>query len=264
MLGVKFKRGVFIFYNMPIKLSLVIPTYNEALNIAGICQKIINVLDRLTLDFEIIIVDDNSPDGTWRVAADISKQDLRIKLVRRMHTRGLASAVVSGWEVSQGEILGVIDADLQHPPEILEGMINQIFNYQGIDIVVASRYVSGARVLDRRFWQIFRSRLAKFLGWFFLPEIFKSIKDPMSGYFILRKEVISGKQLNPMGYKILLEVLVRGNYRKVYELPYIFAARGIGRTKAGWQQYLISLCHLIRLKNREEAGAIFSGINSGL
>ena len=238
------------FQNMLPKLSLVIPTYNEAVNIAKLCLKIINILDRISLDFEIIIVDDNSPDGTWKIVEELAKQDLRIKLVRRMCSKGLASAVVDGWEVSQGGILGVIDADLQHPPEILEKMTSQIFNHQEIDIVIASRYVAGGGILNRSFWQIFRSRIAIFLGIIFVPKIFKSVKDPLSGYFLMRKEVISAKQLRPMGYKILLEVLAMGNYRKVYELPYFFALREGGKTKAGWQQYFISLIYLIKLKIR--------------
>ncbi|MCX5699019.1 MAG: polyprenol monophosphomannose synthase [Candidatus Omnitrophica bacterium] len=233
---------------MPLKFSLVIPTYNEAVNIAKLCRKIINVLDRISLDFEIIIVDDNSPDGTWRIAEDLAKQDLRIKLVRRMRARGLGSAVVSGWEVSQGEILGVMDADLQHPPEILEEMLNQIFNHQEIDIVVASRYAAGGGIENSSFWQILRPQLAIFLGAIFVPKIFKSVKDPMSGYFILRKKVISGIQLRPLGYKILLEVLAMGSYKKVYELPYSFAVREAGRTKSGWKQYFIFLLQLIKLK----------------
>ena len=239
---------------MALKLSLVIPTYNEAANIAKLCQKIINVLDRISFDFEIIIVDDDSPDLTWRVAEGLATQDARIKVIRRMCARGLASAVVSGWKVSQGSILGVIDGDLQHPPEILEGMISQIVDHQEIDIVVASRYVAGGGILNRSFWQIFRSRLAIFLGVIFIPKIFKSVKDPMSGYFILRKKVITVKQLRPVGYKILLEVLAVGSYKKVYELPYIFAVRGGGRTKAGWQQYFISLYHLINLKIKQRMG----------
>ncbi|PIQ86254.1 MAG: hypothetical protein COV73_04850 [Candidatus Omnitrophica bacterium CG11_big_fil_rev_8_21_14_0_20_43_6] len=177
------------------KLSLVIPTYNEALNIAKLCQKIINVLERMALDFEIIIVDDDSPDGTWRIADELAKQDLRIKLIRRMCARGLGSAVVRGWAVSRGEILGVIDADLQHPPEILEEMMSQVINHQEIDIVVASRYVSGGGVLDKRFLQILKSQSAIFLGRIFMPKIFKLVKDPLSGYFILRRKVIAARHL---------------------------------------------------------------------
>jgi len=238
---------------MPLKFSLVIPTYNEAANIAKLCRQIINVLERISLDFEIIIVDDNSPDGTWRIAQDLARQDLRIKLLRRLRSRGLGSAVVSGWEISQGEILGVIDADLQHPPEILEGMINQVFNHQEIDIVVASRFVAAGGIENKSFWQILRPRLAIFLGLIFVPKIFKSVKDPLSGYFILRKRVISGIQLRPLGYKILLEVLAIGSYGKVYELPYIFAVREAGRTKAGWKQYFIFLLQLIKLKRKFKA-----------
>jgi dolichol-phosphate mannosyltransferase len=237
---------------MAIKLSLVIPTYNEAVNITRFCQKLIDVLSALSLDFEIIIVDDDSPDLTWRVAEGLAMQEARIKVIRRMRLRGLASAVVSGWKSCQGEILGVIDADLQHPVEVLAVMINEIFNHQEIDIVVASRYIPGGGISKNNFWQKSRSHLAILLGFIFAPKIFKSVKDPMSGYFILRKEVIAGKELRPMGYKILLEILAMGSYRKVCEVPYIFAARQGGGTKADWKQYLSYLLHLITLRGRSK------------
>ncbi|MDP2924727.1 MAG: polyprenol monophosphomannose synthase [Candidatus Omnitrophota bacterium] len=235
---------------MALKLSLVIPTYNEAANIAKLCQKLINVLDKISLNFEIIIVDDDSSDFTWSVAEGLARQEPRIKVIRRMHIRGLASAVVSGWESSQGEIIGVIDADLQHPVETLVVMINKILSDHEIDIVVASRYIEGGGFLKSSFWQTLRSQLAIFLGHILVPKISKIVKDPMSGYFILRKEVIAGKQLLPVGYKILLEVLAMGSYRKVCEVPFIFASREGGKTKAGWQQYFISLLHLIKLIGR--------------
>lgn len=232
---------------MTIKFSLVIPTYNEAKNIEKLCQKIIDVLDKIDLNFEIIIVDDDSPDKTWQVAQDLSKQDSRIKLIRRISKRGLATAVISGWNAAGGEILGVMDGDLQHPPEALEEMIKQISCHQEVDVVIASRYVAGGGVLNRRFWQIFRSRLAVLLGRIFIPKIFKAIKDPLSGYFILKKKVISGNQLKPVGYKILLEILAKGSYGKICEVPYVFAARVKGNTKAGWKECCASLFHLIKL-----------------
>jgi dolichol-phosphate mannosyltransferase len=234
---------------MPLKLSLVIPTYNESANLEKLCRKIVNSLDGGNFDFEIIIVDDNSPDGTWRIAEGLAKGDLRIRLVRRISTKGLASAVIDGWKVSRGQILGVIDADMQHPAEILTEMLNQVSHHQEIDIVVASRYVAGGGFQNKSFWQAFKSGLAIFLGVRLLPKIFKSVKDPLSGYFILRKEVITAKQLRPMGYKILLEVLVMGNYKKVYEHPYLFAQRQAGKTKAGWKQHFIYLLQLFKLKN---------------
>lgn len=236
---------------MAIKLSLVIPTYNEAANISCLCQRIIDCLSRLPIDFEIIIVDDDSPDLTWKVAEGLSGRWAKIKVIRRMHSRGLAQAVVEGWMVAQGEILGVLDADLQHPPEILFEMINQLMDQAGVDIVIASRYVPGGGSLSLSLGQALRSRLAIFSGFIFFPRIFKLVKDPMSGYFILRKEVITGKFLKPLGYKILLEVLAAGNYRKVLEVPFVFAARQSGQTKASLKQCLLSLLHLVRLKSRK-------------
>jgi dolichol-phosphate mannosyltransferase len=238
---------------MPINFSLVIPTYNEEKNLEDLCCQIFSVLDRLHFNFEIIIVDDNSPDQTWRVAEDLAKQDRRIKIIRRMHDRGLASAVVLGWASCQGEILGVIDGDMQHPPAVLTGMLNKILNNLEIDIVVASRYINGGMVLNRRLWQTFKSKLAIFLGKMLVPRIFTLIKDPLSGYFILRRKVIEGKKLSPIGFKVLLEVLAKGEYKKVIELPYIFNIRKKGRSKAGLWQFFISLLHFIKISDKKHA-----------
>lgn len=233
---------------MPVKFSLVVPTYNEAANIRQLYQRIIDCLAKMPFDSEIIIVDDNSPDGTFAVMDDLTKADQRLKLIRRIKERGLASAVVSGWAASCGEILGVMDADLQHPPEVLKGMLNKIINNNEIDIVIASRYVAGGKVLNQNFLQALRSAAAIFLGRIFIPKIFKLIKDPLSGYFILRKKVIEGKKLAPIGYKILLEVLARCQDKNVFEMPYVFEQRKKGKSKAGWKQYLIFLVHLFKLR----------------
>jgi dolichol-phosphate mannosyltransferase len=229
------------------KLSLVIPTYNEAQNIADLCQKIVYSLEKINFDFELIIVDDNSPDETWRIGADLASRDSRIKLIRRMSQRGLGSAVVTGWESAVGEILGVIDGDLQHPPETLESLL-RIMGQEKADIVIGSRYMDGGGFVNRTPWQLLRSRAAILLGLIFIPRILKTIKDPMSGFFILHKKVIVGKKLKPMGYKILLGVLAAGNYKKVVEFPYFFAQRKAGRTKADWQQYFISFLYLVKLR----------------
>ncbi|MCX5694532.1 MAG: glycosyltransferase [Candidatus Omnitrophica bacterium] len=233
---------------MAINLSLVIPTYNEADNITELCCKLIKVLSGLPSNFEIIIIDDDSPDLTWKVAEELAKQEARIKVIRRIRARGLAQAVLSGWKNSQGDILGVMDADLQHPPEVLEVMFNKIISNPEVDIVVASRYVTGGGFLNRNPWQIFRSRLAIFLGKIFVPRIFKLVKDPLSGYFLLHRRVIEVKQLVPIGYKILFEVLAKGSYRNVLEVPYYQAERKKGKSKADWRQYLLSLIHFNRLR----------------
>lgn len=164
-----------------------------------------------------------------------------------MSERGLGSAVVSGWDNAGGELLGVIDGDLQHPPEILENLL-QIIDREKADIAIASRYLPGGGFVKRTPWQGLRSRGAILLGSIFIPKILSTIKDPMSGFFILRKEVVAGKKLKPMGYKILLEVLAVGNYKKVVEFPYVFAQRKAGRTKADWREYLVSLLYLVKLR----------------
>jgi dolichol-phosphate mannosyltransferase len=233
---------------MSIKFSLVIPTYNEKANLLELYGKLVSVLDSLSFDYEIIIVDDDSPDMTWRIAEDLAKQDKRVKVIRRTQQRGLASAVISGWASSQGEILGVIDADLQHPPEILSDMLRRIFYDNEVDIVIASRYVAGGRVLNQNCWQVIKSRLAILLGRLLIPRIFELVKDPLSGYFILRREIIEVKQLSPIGYKMLLEVLAKCSYKNILEIPFIFTQRKRGRSKASWVQYSLSLLHFVKLR----------------
>lgn len=232
---------------MAIKFSLVVPTYNEAENIEELCRQLISVLDKLKIEFEIIIVDDDSPDGTWRIAQNLAREDKRIKVVYRVSEKGLATAVVSGWSRAEGEILGVIDADFQHPPEVLVSMLRKLMQDDNLDMVVASRYIRGGGVSTWSFWRRFISSTATLISGLFLPKLIKVVKDPMSGYFVLRKRVIDGKNLSPIGYKILLEVLVRGSYRNVLEVPYVFEERKEGGSKAGLKQYFISLVHFIRL-----------------
>jgi len=233
---------------MPIKFSLVIPTFNERDNLSELLNKLNKTLDAFSFDSEIIVVDDNSPDMTWKEAGDLAKQNARVKLVRRMRERGLASAVVSGWKVSEGEILGVIDGDLQHPPEFLKEMIDKIIEDRDTDVVVASRYIAGGKISARGFWQILRPRLAILAGKIFFPKIFNLLKDPLSGYFILHRRVIEKTRLDPFGYKILLEVLVKGSYRKILELPYNFEKRKGGRSKAGFKQNFLFLFHFFKLR----------------
>lgn len=232
---------------MAFKFSLVVPTYNEVENIEELCRQLIGVLNPLQLEFEIIIVDDDSPDGTWRIAQNLAKEDPRIKVIYRVSEKGLATAVISGWAKADGEVLGVIDADLQHPPEVLRTMLSRIVSDNDIDIVVASRYIEGGGVSNWSFLRIYVSRLATFLSSIFIPRAFKKVKDPMSGCFILKRNVIKDTILNPIGYKILLEVLVKGDYKKIVEVPYIFKERKKGGSKAGIKQYIISLVHFIRL-----------------
>lgn len=232
------------------KFSLIIPTFNEAQNIEKLCRRLLEVLSECGADSEIIVVDDDSPDGTWQIAQALADREKNIRVIRRINEKCLSTAVIAGWSKAEGDILGVIDGDLQHPPEIIPVMVRKILDDKDVDIVVASRNIHGGGVSR---WSLFRrsiSWLGQAISYFFLPDILAKIKDPMSGYFILRKTVIQGVPLSPHGYKILLEVLANCNYRRVAEVPYFFRERKRGGSKAGLRQYLISLVYIIQLSLR--------------
>ena len=225
-------------------ISVVIPTYNEKENIEPLAERISHALDGR--NYEIILVDDNSPDGTAELASRISQQ-YHLRLITREGKRGLASAIVDGIAEARGDIIAVMDADLQHPPESLNQMVKEIDN--GAELVVASRYTSGGSVEG---WGLSRktiSRGATFLAHLFLPQT-RGVKDPMSGFFIFRRETINGKELRPVGYKILLEILVLGDYREAVEVPYTFQLRSRGKSKLGLRQETDYLRHIFELMKR--------------
>jgi dolichol-phosphate mannosyltransferase len=227
-------------------LSLVIPTYNERENIGLLITRVNEILKETGLPFEIIVVDDDSPDRTWEAALDLREKIPGLRVIRRVNERGLARAVVRGWREARGEILAVMDGDLQHPPEILRLLVKAVC-YDDVDIAVASRHVRGGGVSR---WNIVRrgvSWFATLMATWVLPGTLRTIRDPMSGYFALRRSVIEGYPLAPEGYKILLEVLGRGRYRRVEEIPYTFVERERGGSKLGPRQYWEFIIHLLRL-----------------
>jgi dolichol-phosphate mannosyltransferase len=232
-----------------VQLSLVIPTYNERENIALLLKRVHEVLNEADRPFEIIIVDDDSPDGTWEVAQDLVSEYPNLRVIRRVNERGLARAVVRGWQEARGEILAVMDGDLQHPPETLPLLIEAL-EHEGVDMAVASRHTEGGGVSR---WNIIRrgiSWVATLTATWVMPGTLATVRDPMSGYFALRRSVIEGHLLDPEGYKILLEVLARGQYQIVKEIPYTFVEREWGRSKLGPRQYLEFGTHLARLSWR--------------
>ncbi len=229
-------------------LSLVLPTYNEAKNISAVVEQLTNLLDAvIPKRYELIVVDDNSPDKTWEVAQSIMPEYPQLRVMRRQNERGLSTAVIRGWQVAKGQIVGVIDADLQHPPEVLLQMLAAM-KEEEVDLVVASRHVEGGGVSDWSFIRRFLSRGAQTLGLMILPGVVGRVSDPMSGYFMVRRKALVGKTMNPLGYKILIEALGRGDIRKVAEVGYVFHERLEGESKVTWKQYVDYLRHLIRLR----------------
>jgi dolichol-phosphate mannosyltransferase len=230
-------------------LSLVLPTYNEAKNIPAIVEQLSRLLDPVIPgQYELIVVDDNSPDKTWEIAQSIMAEYPQLRVMRRQDERGLSTAVIRGWQVANGEIFGVIDADLQHPPEVLLQMLAIIKEEEDVDLVVASRHVEGGGVSDWSLIRRFLSRGAQTLGLIILPGVVGRVSDPMSGYFMVRRKALVGKTMNPLGYKILIETLGRGDIGKVAEVGYVFQERLKGESKVTWRQYVDYLRHLVRLR----------------
>mgnify|MGYP003972490835 CR=1 FL=1 len=222
------------------KLSIIVPTYNEVESLPFLTDRVHACLS--DYDYELIVVDDNSPDGTGALAEELAR-DKPIKVVHREGKLGLASAVIDGFKHAEGEILGVIDADLQHPPEnilsLLEGMGQA-------DVVIASRYVDGGGVEDWTFARESISRGARVLPQFLFASI-RNVGDPLSGFFLFKRKVIDGVTLNPVGYKILLEILIKGNHNCVVEVPYVFTGRERGPSTFNTTEQVNYLKHLWRL-----------------
>lgn len=232
-----------------VTFSLIIPTYNESKNL----EKLVEVLSEILNSYwdgsyELIVVDDDSPDLTWQVGLDLMPKYPHLRVMRRQGEKGLSTAVIRGWQAAQGEILGVIDGDLQHPPETLINMLGEMKN--GADLTVASRHVEGGGVSDWGFIRRVLSRGAQMLGLIILPNVIGRVSDPMSGYFMVRREAIANCLMKPSGYKILIEVLGRGNIGSVAEVGYVFQERQEGESKVTWRQYVDYIVHLLRLRSR--------------
>lgn len=220
-------------------LSIVIPTRNERDNVPRLVDALRAALG--TLDYELVFVDD-STDGTDVVLSELRRADPRIVVHHREGGRGLATAVVYGFGLSRGEVLGVLDADLQHPPAVMAALARRMEETQA-DLVVASRYLPGAGRPGLSPWRRVVSRATRLLTWALLRASRRS-SDPLSGCFLVRRSAVEGVLLQPIGFKILLEILVRGRCDRVAELPYVFVDRHAGRTKATVRQGLDLLRHL--------------------
>jgi dolichol-phosphate mannosyltransferase len=236
-------------------LSLVVPTYMEGENIEAIVRILTTLLDKATgEDYELIVVDDNSPDNTWKKALALRSKYPHLLVIRRVEERGLSTAVIRGWQVARGSVLGVIDGDLQHPPETLLKMIDQM--RLGVDLVVASRHVESGGVSDWSFTRRLLSRGAQLLGLITCPAVVGRVSDPMSGYFLVRRNAIANAPMNPCGYKILLEVIGRGHIQEIAEVGYVFQERQAGKSKVTYKQYIDYLVHLAKLRSRGRVGRL--------
>jgi dolichol-phosphate mannosyltransferase len=211
------------------KFALVIPTLNEAGNIPALLSRTQIALARVDLDYELIIVDDDSRDETGKLVERYSQRDPRIHLLVRKGQRGLAGAVLHGWQHTDATLLGVMDADLQHPPEILPQLLEPVRG--GVDIAIASRYATSNCLSN---WNVLRQFISRCSTWATMPLQRRDLRisDPLSGFFIVRRETVEGLKLQPYGFKILLEILVKGQIRSAVEIPFQFSVRHAGKSKA--------------------------------
>ncbi len=224
-------------------ITLILPTYNEKENLKIYLPIIEKLFTKNKISYEIIVVDDDSPDKTWEWVQDYSKKHKLVRIIRRVGEKGLSSAVITGMASATGEILGVIDADMQHDESIIPKMIQKL---KEVDLVVGSRRTEDGSYGEMNYFRRFLSYGATLLAKILLPI---KTNDPMSGFFLLRKEVFedSKNRLNPLGFKILLEFLAKNPNIKIGEVGYSFRKREFGETKLSgtvMQQYILALLDL--------------------
>jgi len=225
---------------MDIEFSLVVPTYKERDNIDKLVTDTHNALAPSGISYELIIVDDNSPDGTAERARELAL-DFPVVVHQRAGKLGLATAVMEGWERARGSILGVMDADGSHDERILPYMV-QFVKSERVQLAVGSRYVPGGGIGN---WPLKReiiSRVAVAMARPICP-----VADLTSGFFVCHKSVVDNVYLNPIGFKIGLEVMMRGRYEAFTEVPYTFHDRDKGSSKLGMKEVLAYLKQLGQL-----------------
>lgn len=225
-------------------LSIVSPTYNERDRLAELVEYTCGVFARHDLAGELVIVDDNSPDGTGAIADELATK-YPIKVVHRPGKLGLGTAVIDGFAVASADIVGVMDADLSHPPDLLPRMYDAIVN-GGADFVIGSRYAPGGGAENWGAGRLLMSRLACLLSRPITP-----VRDSTSGFFLIRRSVAEGVRIGAGGFKICLELLIRGRARSVVEVPYVFVGRTLGESKMNGAEatgYLKQLYDLARVR----------------
>jgi len=220
-------------------ISIILPTYNEIDNIKIIIPKIAEVLDREGLQWEIIVVDDDSPDGTASMAEEYGKK-YHVKVCVRKTDRGLSKSVIKGFELAEGDICLVMDADLSHPVEKIPDMVKPIILNE-CDASVGSRNIPGGECGE---WPLLRRVMSKIAG--YMAKGVTSMSDPTSGFMAIRRSILDNIDIDPLGWKIVLEVIVKAQ-PMIKEIPILFSERKKGKSKLGIKAQIDYLHHLWKL-----------------
>jgi dolichol-phosphate mannosyltransferase len=225
-------------------VSVIVPTYNESENIPPLLTQIDDVMSDWIDHYEILVVDDDSPDRTWEVAQSYSGQ-YPVRVSRRTDESGLATAVVHGIRKAGYDTTVVMDGDLQHPPESIPDLLSAIES--GADIAIGSRFTPGGSPGEFSLIRLLTSIVANSLAKALFSDI-RELSDIQSGFLAVRKEIVTEQSLDPIGYKILLEILVKCDYRRVHEVGYTFHPRDSGQSNMDIWTILAYLYHLWLLK----------------
>ena len=220
-------------------VSVVVPTYNERENVGALAERVFSVLDPAAS--ELLIVDDDSPDGTAAAVAKLA-ETWPVRVLVRRGERGLARAVICGLRAARGALLVSLDADLSHPPEVIPKLVAALED-GSVQMAIGSRFVAGGRV-DLH-WPLHR-RVNSLLGRALAAPLTR-VRDMMSGFFAVRSADLRLDRLRPVGYKIALELIVRHGWTNVVEVPITFSDRAAGRTKLNLAEQFRYLEHLRRL-----------------
>ncbi len=212
-------------------VSIIIPTYNESQNILKILKSIGEILPPKILT-EAIVIDDNSSDGTGKIVENYLRNFKRISgytidVIHRTAKKGLSSAILHGIQQAKGDTIVVMDSDFSHPPQIIPRMLEALRKYR-CDIVVASRYVKGGKISG---WPLKRKLMSKMATVIAKKGLGVSTADPMSGFFVFKRAIIKGLKFDAIGFKMLLEILVKTRGATVKEIPYTFTNRKFGSSK---------------------------------
>ncbi len=223
------------------ELSVIVPTYNESKNIETLVIRVFDSLKKYGINGELIVVDDSSPDGTAQLADKMGK-NYPIRVYIRTKREGPGPAIMDGIRLAEAPVACVMDGDLSHPPEELPKMYHLIKEGKAL-LVVGSRHTRGGRTSEWIWYRKFFSWGARTLGKFITP-----VKDLTSGFFMFDKKILEGAEINPIGCKVGLELMVKGNHQgKVIEHPIVFVERAAGESKMGWRETRQYLQHLTAL-----------------
>ena len=224
-------------------LSIIVPTFKEAENLEPLIARIADTMDKVDMTYEVIVVDDDSQDGSPIIINDLAEKGYPVRIITRMGERGLSTAVIHGFLEAKGDVLACMDADLSHPPEALAWLI-KVFEDSAAELAIGSRYVPGAGTAES--WGMLRwlnSKLATLLA-----RPFTSVRDPMAGFLMLPRFVFDRAQyLNPIGYKIGLELIVKCSCYNIVEVPIYFETRKNGQSKLNLREQVNYIIHLKRL-----------------